>query len=224
MTFTIIPETKLCRLGRHIEHDPRSRAFGTAHAFSPLVSAHWERHCPPFDQDAVGSCTAESAVGVKMTGPFFDPSVILGQADCLSLYEQATRLDKIPGHYPPDDTGSSGLAAAKAAHKRGWFRAYHHAFGLHAVLASIGRGPGMLGISWYEGFDRPFGLGAELRIAGDVRGGHEVAVNWIDVPSRMIGGAQSWGDWGPLHGWWSMSFDTLERLLAEKGDYVVPVL
>lgn len=223
---------KLRRLGRHVEHDPRSKAFGTVHALAPLVSMRWARVGPVFDQGAptpeapegLGSCTCEAMVGCLMTAPFFDPDRRLTQADCVALYSDATRLDKIAGHYPPDDTGSSGLAAAKAAHKRGWLHAYHHAFTLHAALAALRKGPVMIGVNWYEGFDAPAGQRAELQIAGDVRGGHELEVNEIDVPAQLIRGPNSWGDeWGD-HGFYTMSFETLHRLLHEDGDCTVPVL
>lgn len=211
------------RLGRHVHHDPRSRTFAVAiDATQPLVSKAWVRHAPVFLQ-TVGSCTCEAATGLKMTEPFFDPAVILGQADADSLYEQATRIDRIPGHYPPDDTGSTGLAAAKAGRTRGWWKAYHHAFGLHAILASLRTAPGMLGIPWYERMDNPEGPDAEIKIGGAIRGGHEIEVLEVDVDRRRIRGPNSWGpDWG-VGGYWTMSWDTLDELLHEGGDYITPV-
>jgi hypothetical protein len=221
--IVILHEKKLRRLGRHVEHDKRSRAFSVSRP-EPLKSTSWKRHCDPFDQGELGQCTAESGIGVLMTEPFYTPTRILSQKDCTQLYSEATKLDKIPGHYPPDDTGSSGLAVAKAMHKRGWIRAYHHAFTLHNLLASLTHGPGMLGIPWYDGFDEPVGLSSELRIAGSVRGGHELEVNEIDVSRQLIRGTNSWGtEWGD-HGYFCISFETLDRLLHEQGDYTVPQL
>ena len=224
----IIHETRIRghRLGRHIEHDPRSRAFElvVAPASAPLVSRAWKRHAPIFDQGDLGKCTCEAMGGCKMTEPFFDPSIVVSDATTTALYGEATRLDKIPGAYPPDDTGSSGIAAAKAATRRGWFTGYKHAFSLRAALAALQAGPVAIGINWYEGFDKPQGAHAELVIGGAVRGGHEVEINEIDVSRRLIRGPNSWSDqWGD-HGFFCISFDTFERLLAEDGDVTIPRL
>jgi len=219
VTLILIPEKRPGRLGRHVEHDPASKAFATTHATAPLVSALHARTVLPFDQGELGSCTGNAMAGLLSTAPF---SLELTEDDAVTLYKAATKLDKIPGHYPPDDTGSSGLAVAKAAHNRGWLRAYHHAFTLHAALASLGRVPTIAGINWYEGFDRP-GSHGELLIAGSVRGGHEVELLGIDVEAQTVRGCNSWGpDWAD-HGYFTMSFATLDRLLSELGDVIVPV-
>lgn len=210
------------RLGRHVEHDPRSRGFAAPVTARKLVSTSWSCHAAPFDQLELGSCTGNAMGGLLMTEPFFKPGRELTEDDCVRLYEQATRLDRVPGHYPPDDTGSSGLAVARAAQHAGFIRGYRHAFGLRAALYALTRGPVITGVNWYEGFDKPVGANAKLVIAGDVRGGHEFELLAIDVERSLVRMRQSWGpDWGD-HGYASIDFATFERLLEEDGDVVVP--
>lgn len=213
------------RLGRHVEHDPRSRMFETPHAAAPLVSAKHARHCPPFDQGDLGSCTGNAMAGAIMTDPIFRGEA-LTETDAVGIYEAATRVDSISGHYPPDDTGSSGLAVARVAAAKGLISSYSHAFSLQTALAALGRGPVIIGISWYDSFDAPVGQHAELKIASgaQVRGGHEVELLEIDVSAKTVRGVNSWGSgWGDK-GFFTMSFDTLERLLSEGGDCTVPRL
>src|SRR6476659_657963 len=101
------------RLGRHVLHDTRSRNFdlaGTAGAKLPTELIRWARPGPVFDQGDLGCCTAAAALGLLMTEPFASgPTYTL--ADVHDFYSAETRIDGVCGVYPPDDTGSTGLAA-----------------------------------------------------------------------------------------------------------------
>ena len=222
-----IPETKVPgrRLGRHIEHDSRSKSFEATTRKASLVTKYWKRHVAPFDQGDLGSCTGNAMAGVLGTDPFYGSVSPVNEQLAIDIYSAATRLDYVRGHYPPDDTGSSGLAAAKAAARMGLIHGYHHAFTLNGCLASLGHvGPVIVGVNWYEGFDVPHGTGAQLVIEGQVRGGHEVELLGVEVENRLVYGVNSWGpSWGN-GGYFSLAFETLERLLAEDGDCTVPFL
>lgn len=220
---SLIPETVIesQRLGRHIEHDETSKQFPAARA-STLVTTMHHRRSGPFDQGNLGSCTGNAMAGVLDTEPWHHTH--LGERTALKLYELATQLDGYPGTYPPDDTGSSGLAVCKAAKQLGYISAYHHAFGLQHALEALVVAPVIIGIDWYDSFDTPEADG-ELVISpnAQVRGGHELEVWGIDVDHQMILGEQSWGDWGPLHGKWLMSWATFGDLLGNSGDVTVPI-
>ena len=222
----LLPETRnpAKRLGRHVEHDPRSRAH--VHALAPnsaLQSQLWTFYGPPLNQGDVGSCTGNALAGALNCTPFVAGGKLLEEADALSLYELATRLDNIPGTYPPDDTGSSGLAVCKAAEKRGLISGYRHAFSAATALHWLSSiGPVIIGIEWFEGFDTPQGPDEELVISGSVRGGHELCIHGIDVEKRIIMGTNSWGAaWGN-GGSFTISWDTFGILLSRDGDATLP--
>ena len=222
MPSILIPECRHSgfRLGRHIEHDERSRSF-PADGAAALKSAQHVRFGPPLDQGDLGSCTGNAAVGMLMTDPFYRSKRILHEKDAVAVYEAATKLDDVDGAYPPDDTGSTGLAAMKACKAKGWITAYAHAFGLDHALRALVLAPVCFGVNWYEGFDTPRSDG-ECRLAGSVRGGHEIVADGIDVDNKRVWLTQSWGaHWGGLgNGRFYWSFNTVERLLAEDGDVV----
>jgi hypothetical protein len=204
------------RLGRHIEHDERSRSFPAPRA-AQVVSVTHERRCPPFDQGDTGSCTGNAEAGLLMTDPYFVAGRDLSETDAVTLYEKATHLDQIAGSYPPDDTGSSGLAAMKAAKALGYITGYQHAFGLQHALEALVLAPVITGVSWYEGFDNP-GADGLVSISGAVRGGHEFEMVGIDADARTVRACNSWGPaWGD-GGYFQFTWDTWDQLLQEQGD------
>src|SRR5262249_30290549 len=217
--------TEKHRLGRHIEHDERSKGFRVTRVAANPRSAAYKRHCEPFDQGDLGSCTGNAMAGLLMTDPFWTTGRSLGESDAIRLYSEATELDGIRGSYPPQDTGSSGLAVAKAARREGWITRYEHAFGFEDLIQGLSQRPGILGINWYTSFDTPDASGeCPLTAAASVRGGHEVEMFELDVERQRVWCYQSWGPtWGGLeNGTFWFSFTTLMRLLAEQGDATFP--
>lgn len=208
------------RLGRHVHHDPRSCDFGAPMA-GHIVTVRHERRIPILDQGDVGSCTGNAGVGMLCTAPFGKED--LDENDAVALYSEATHLDSTPGSYPPDDTGSNGLAIMKALKTRGWIRSYSHAFGLDHALRALVLRPGIVGISWREGCDEPDENGV-VRYTGEVRGGHEIEALGVDAEARLVWFANSWGTAYGLQGYFAMTWDDFGKALADGGDatFAVP--
>jgi hypothetical protein len=211
------------RLGRHVEHDPQSRAFSAGTAAIKTVSH--KRHGKAFDQGDLGSCTGNAMAGVLMSEPLWVSGRNLSESDAVALYKAATKLDSLPGKYAPTDTGSSGLAVMKAAVKAKYITGYAHTFSLDHLLGSLVLKPGVLGINWYSSFDDPKPDGeCRLTASAKIRGGHEVQLFGIDAAKERVWCINSWGPtWGgKKNGTFYFTWKTLKRLLAEQGDATFP--
>ena len=218
------------RLGRNVVHDERSRAYAfKAPRGIELKSVRHTRFIPVLDQGNLGSCTGNTGIGAMGTNPSYPivvPSKLahddLNQDAAILLYSEASAIDPWPGSYPPDDTGSSGLAIAKILKGRGWVSGYRHTFTFEDMCAALQETPVMLGINWYDSFYNPRLDGEMIIEAGSVPvGGHEIIVDEIDVERKRIWITNSWGRYWGLDGRGWFSFDTMKRLLAEDGDVVV---
>jgi hypothetical protein len=218
------------RLGRHVHHDPRSRAYAISEDLLPstYTSAVHTVRIPVLDQGDLGSCTGNAAEGFCGTDPLYDaiPTTVKArptgdtaadEKQAIALYSAATKLDEFKGNYPPTDTGSSGVGVAKAVQAAGLISGYQHAFSLDAALKALTASPLILGCNWYSGFDNPDASG-HAKLSGSVRGGHEFLLYGIDAPGGNVLARNSWGtSWG-ADGNFAFSFDDLGRLLDEDGD------
>lgn len=232
MTSYWIPEDPRVgmRLGRHVEHDERSRNYEydtTGLSTTPVLHI---RHAPVFDQMALGSCVGNASVGSIACDPVFASlpagHPVLDEPFAVTVYEVATTLDEDPDTYPPTDTGSTGLAGAKALVKLGMIGGYQHTFTFTGMRLAMSQGAVFAGINWYSTFDTPEASGL-VRIGNNayVRGGHEVCADEITTigNTEVIGFTNSWGpDWGK-NGKFYVTFADMERLLSEDGDVTVPV-
>lgn len=218
------------RLGRHVEHDPRSRNFPFHVAAPlPLKSVDFIRLGGWLNQLGVGSCTGNAMTAALNTKLLLRKDAIpFKELDALSIYSAATAIDNIVGSYPPTDTGSTGIAVCKVAMSRGLIRGYRHSFNLSTALQALMRGPWLMGCCWYEGFDTPDENGV-VKTTGQIRGGHEV----MSRRYQMLGSSASlddrvWFDnsWGNLWGKggrFALTVRDLGTLLGQQGDVTIPL-
>src|SRR5204863_817942 len=100
------------RLGRHVEHDERSRQFAAERAPEIKSVTHVATGLP-LDQGHLGSCTANALCGALNSAPDYKGGAALTEDDAVNLYKRETVLEGQP--CPPNDPGGSGLMVCKAA-------------------------------------------------------------------------------------------------------------
>jgi hypothetical protein len=211
------------RLGRHIEHDEASKAYPAQLAIGGACDVSHTAKTPVLDQGNLGSCTGNAITKLLGTEPRRLQTITLNEVLAVSIYAQATAEDPYPGTYPPDDTGSSGLAVAKVAQERGLIAGYDHAFGLHDTLLALTLRPVIVGIPWYDSMFYPDDGGwVTITPNAVVVGGHELCLDAIRLAPQAVGFPNSWGPTWGRKGRGRMSFATLDRLLTEGGDCTVP--
>ncbi len=212
--------------GRHVEHDPASRAFAMAdHADVPTGDIVWRRWSPILTQ-RIGSCTGNAMAGLLACEPWCrtpDQAAKFDETFAESLYSEATHLDNVPGSYPPDDTGSTGLAVCKAARRRGLITSYRWAFSVRGLLHALQHGPVVLGMAWHEGMMTPDRYGA-VQPTGNILNGHATVCRGVRAGQLVCD--NSWGDdWGPLGGSFLIPIEGgWEVLMREHADVAAPNL
>jgi hypothetical protein len=225
--FTENPDAPY-RLGRHQVHDalPPEREAQVRRA-TPIRTVQHHELLAPFDQGNLGSCTANAALGCLSTAPYAKSGVHFTEDDAVELYRRETRLDdsQIPGHYEPDDTGSTGPWSMTALEKQGLIKSFRHTRTLSTALRLLDTGPISIGVTWFNSFFTPDSKGTlVLDEADGIGGGHQICVTGNDAEGRRIYIRNSWGTgWGLAgHGW--LSWADFDDLLADGGDVVQPVL
>jgi hypothetical protein len=196
---------------------------------SPLKSVYWARRIPILDQGSLGSCTGNAGTGALGSEPFITTLLReekisnaqdLDEGFAVDLYSAATIADKYGGMYPPDDTGSSGLAICQVLKRRATITGYRWARTPHGFARLLQDGPALLGMPWYNAFFYPSAgyIDADTRWeSSGVAGGHEVEAIGLELDpinfySSSIVVANSWGSaWG-ANGFFKMRMRTYETL------------
>lgn len=221
-------------LGRHIEHDPASRDYDIEQrvAYPPPKPVLWQRWSAILDQGQLGSCTGNALTGWFGCAPYctsVQQAQQFNENFAVTRYERATQVDPYPGTYPPDDTGSSGLAVCKGAKQDGLLHGYSWAFTVAGLLHALQGGGVIVGIPWHEGFDNPDSNGVVVP-SGGVRGGHEFLIRGVQPASAggpldssaLLWADNSWSqDWG-VRGSFHFTLGTWDQLRGEKADCTIP--
>jgi len=243
--------TTLHPLGRNREHDPRSRRFAAPKLAITKTNVIHTLNAPHLNQGQLGSCEGNTAA------EFLSCSKALRnrfaywrkqharsvyaypkEDQAVRLYSVATSLDNdgIPGIYPPEDTGTSGVGIAKALQQAGALLNYNWTFTFNDFLATLESQPIMLGTNWYESmFEHDWsGYVITPGRADEPIGGHAYLAYALDWTHERVGCTNHWVDddgtpWGVKIGghqgsFW-IRFPFLQRLLIdEQGESLVPVL
>jgi hypothetical protein len=209
------------RLGRHVAIDVRRNSHGVRSLpRSAIKTIEWKRNVPIFDQGNVGSCEGDGAAGVLSTAPFTNK---FDNAEAVKIYTLATQIDSIPGTYPQEDTGTDTTSAWNACRQLGLIKTFANAFSLTDILTALQTGPGDVGWDWYEGFDSPDSKGI-VKPTGQIRGGHCIECVGCDCENGLLKFANSWGtSWG-ADGYFYISFEHAEAMMATDGDSIFPAL
>lgn len=226
------------RLGRHVLHDSRSRAYFIPEADSYADIKDVEHHCyiPVLNQGQIGSCTGETGTEVIASDDLWAAAqTILSQTDekvdqdyAYQLYSDTTKSDPYPGYWAPNDpnaqdTGSDGLSTAKTLKARGLISGYQHGNSLLSTLTGLQSRSMMTGTVWRGDMFKPTSDG-QIKCTGNVEGGHEYTLWKVDVANRRVWMRNHWGDWGVGYKGYAdtgcawMTWDDYEALLMDDGD------
>jgi hypothetical protein len=220
------------RLGRHINHDPRSLLY----PFRPrssrrITSIQHKRYIEVLDQGQLGSCTGNDGIGRLGTGLYYatinaaDRYHNLDEPDAVDLYSRATQIDPYPGAYIPgdpasEDTGSDGLSVAKVLKEFGIISGYTWAFSMGDLLQALMERPVGFGTYWFDGMFSPDAEGL-VKPTGSVAGGHQFCMDGYDQARGWFWNTNSWGLGFSLGGRFAMEGETVQYLLDRQADMIV---
>ena len=209
-------------LGRKPQFDDRSRRVEFAAPLAETVRSVRHHVYGPTFRQVYGSCTGHSTAVALNTKPTHVRGRTMHDDDAIGIYALATQLDPYPGTFPGEDTGSSVLAAQKAAMQLGKSTGYLWAFGEGQLRAGVQLAPMVVGTNWYSGMFETDAQGF-VTPSGSIAGGHAYAIVGFDVPGDFYWFKQTWGrDWG-LRGYGKIRAADMARLLKEDGDACRPV-
>lgn len=217
MTVTAVrPEDRV--LDWRINLDPRALTYKVSRQVAALKARNrvWKRDTW-LDQGREGACTGFAGGHAMATTPRRHKPQIT-DADGRSFYKGAQDNDEWPGN---NYEGSSVTGLMKYLKSIGLVKRYWWCTTLEEIVHAVGFiGPVVIGVNWYSGMWNTDAAGL-IHKAGSRVGGHALVIGGVDVVNRRFLLFNSWGkDWGVNGGAW-ISFDDMQSLLDEGGEFAV---
>jgi hypothetical protein len=110
------------------------------------------------------------------------------------IYHRAQTMDEWAG---TSYQGTSVRAGLKALQSMGYIGTYVWTSSVYTVAQWLlsGRGPVIVGTSWYQQMFSPWSYGGFLVPAGSYAGGHCWVLDEVDQTTRIFGMTNSWNGW-----------------------------
>jgi hypothetical protein len=186
---------------------------------TPRVSRYWNANGWWGDQGNTSQCTIFAWLHVEHDGPVTHPHDTKPMDSPTRLYQLGQDIDGTPRS--DVDSGLTSDASAQVMKRQGYIGEYRWGQNLDEVLdCLLNAGPGTLGSWWTTGMDNPDSKGL-ITYTGSKRGGHQYVLNGANKRTRLVRMKNSWSrGWGKS-GFAYMTFDTLESILADGGEFCI---
>jgi hypothetical protein len=185
---------------------------------STRVSRYWNANGWWGDQGMTSQCTIFAWLHVEHDGPITHRGA-KPLDNPTRLYQLGQAIDGTP--ISDVDSGLTSDAAAQVMKREGYVGEYRWALTLDEVLdCLLNAGPGTLGSWWLSGMNDPNSKGV-ITYTGAPLGGHQYVLNGVNKTTRLVRMKNSWGrGWG-RNGFSYMTFDTLDAILKDGGEFCI---
>lgn len=185
---------------------------------APFSSKEWWADGWQGNQGNTPHCGAYSWMHAISDGPVFQKTIVNNPLmKPKQFYDLCKDIDELKGE------GTTLHATAKVAKNLGIVSEYRWVNDLdNLVLALLVHGPVIAGTNWYQGMSAP--ENGKMKIKGSMTGGHAYVINGVDVNKKLFRIKNSYGKLWGKNGHAYLSFSDMERLIKEKGLFLVPFI
>lgn len=216
----IVPRLVDPRLDLVFDKDPGNRNYGVEIPTTYKKRARRWPRSPITDQGREGACVGHGCGRFAFSRCGMHPTGISLSEYCFGWYKETQANDEWQGE---NYSGTSVRAGGATGVRRGLIKEYRWAFGIDQALEAITTvGPLVLGIPWFDSMYETDGNGF-IQVSGTKVGGHCIDSDYINWRNEYLELPNSWGLGYGNQGVGKMKFETLDSLLRQGGEVMVPI-